>query len=124
MEKHSDLGYLIKEVVNKVIARKHMNRMRRASNMQAGRRDPVEGMIPYSFRMLRNVLDSRGSGKERGFKLRSVESNGYIWIGKTKVSEVVIVAYDLKISRRQARNETRCRATHQEQDPIIYIRAF
>ena len=103
IEKLSDLGYIIKGVVNGAIARTHVNRLRRSSTMQAESEDPMEGMFPDSFRILRSLLDSRGSGQEREFKLRSVGRNGYVWLPEAEVPEVVIAAYDLRKSGRQAR---------------------
>ena len=103
IEKLSDLGYIIKGVVNGAIARTHVNRLRRSSTMQAESEDPMEGMFPDSFRILRSLLDSRGSGQEREFKLKSVGRNGYVWLPEAEVPEVVIAAYDLRRSGRQAR---------------------
>ena len=103
IEKLSDLGYIIKGVVNAAIARARVNRLRRFSTMQAGSEEPIEGMFPDSFRILRGLLDSRGSGQERELKLRSVGRNGYEWLPEAEVPGVVVAAYDLRKSGRQAR---------------------
>ena len=95
---------MVKGVVNGAIARTHVNRLRRASNMQAEIGDPTEGMFPDSFRILRNLLGASDKGKKREFKLRSVRMNGFMWIKEYKVPEVVVAAYDLKKTGRQARN--------------------
>ena len=104
IEKLSDLGYIIKGVVNGAVARTHVNRLRRSSTMQAESEDPMEGMLPDLFRILRNILDPRGEGKEREFKLKSAGRNGYVWLNESEVPEVVIAAYDLKKGGRRARN--------------------
>lgn len=70
--------------------------------LQAQCGDPREGMFPDSFRILRNLLYSRGSEKDREFKLISVGRNGYVWISEADLPEVVVAAYDLKKSGRQA----------------------
>lgn len=95
---------MLKGVVNGAVARTHVNRLRRSSKMQAESEDPMEGMFPDSFRVLRNLLDSRGEGKEREFKLKSAGRNGYVWLNESEVPEVVIAAYDLKKGGRRARN--------------------
>ena len=104
IEKLSDPGYIIKGVVNRAVARTHVNRLRRSSTMQAESEGPMKGMFPDSFRILRSILDSRGSKRERGFKLRSVGRNGFVWLPEAEVPEVVIAAYDLRKSGRQARS--------------------
>lgn len=68
-EKLSDLSYMLKGVVNGKIAGTLLNHLRRFSKIQAGSEDPMEGLFPDSFKDLRNLLNSRGEGKEREFKL-------------------------------------------------------
>ena len=72
--------------------------------MQSESEDPMEGMFPDSFRILWSLLDSRGSGGEREFKLKSVGRNGFLWLPEAEVPEVAIAAYYLRKSGRQARS--------------------
>lgn len=86
----------------------NVNRLRRARNIQAESEGPIECMFPDSFRILRNTLNSGGSGVDREFKHKSVGRNEYVWISTTEVQEVAVVTYDLKMSGHQARNYIRC----------------
>lgn len=103
IEKLPDLGCIIKRVANGAEERALVNRLKRSSTIQDESGDPMEGMFPQSFRILRIIIGSRGIENNKKFKLRSVCINNFIWVNEFEVLEVLTAAYDLKLSNRNAR---------------------
>ena len=90
-KKLSPVSYLLQDRQGRV-SRAHVNRLTHATNLNECQ-DPEQGLFPDSRRMLRNLL--KYDAQRGQYQVRRQGRNGFVWVDKSEVPDVVNRAYEL-----------------------------